>query len=73
MLKCERCSVLLLMHPVLGNSLAEDRAQVNKNEYFYATSSLDESCWFVPLLPVFLNFSLGSVCFGAMQTENLGA
>lgn len=28
MLKCERCSVLLLMHPVLGNSLAEDRAQV---------------------------------------------
>lgn len=29
MLKCERCSVLLLMHPVLGNSLAEDRAQVN--------------------------------------------
>lgn len=27
MLKCERCSVLLLMHPVLGNSLAEDRAQ----------------------------------------------
>ena len=29
MLKCERCSVLLLMHPVLGNSLAEDRAQVS--------------------------------------------
>ena len=28
MLKCERCSVLLLMHPVLGNSLAEERAQV---------------------------------------------
>lgn len=27
MLKCERCSVLLLMHPVLGNSLAEERAQ----------------------------------------------
>ena len=28
MLKCERCSVLLLMHPVLGNSLAEETAQV---------------------------------------------
>ncbi|XP_073235932.1 dual 3',5'-cyclic-AMP and -GMP phosphodiesterase 11A-like isoform X2 [Porites lutea] len=27
MLKCERCSVLLLMHPVLGNSLAEETAQ----------------------------------------------
>ncbi|PFX27484.1 dual 3',5'-cyclic-AMP and -GMP phosphodiesterase 11A-like [Stylophora pistillata] len=27
MLKCERCSVLLLVHPVLGNSLAEERSQ----------------------------------------------
>lgn len=29
MLKCERCSVLLLSHPVLGNSRAEDRASVS--------------------------------------------
>ena len=29
MLKCEKCSVLLLSHAVLGNSHAEDRAPVS--------------------------------------------
>lgn len=37
MLKCERCSVLLLMHPVLGNSVAEETAQVRLFSFRYST------------------------------------